>query len=160
MASFDAVLGDRPNQKDRLREDVSVAPGDLIAVDSLDARPTYEGLRNAVQVGIRYIEAWLRGLGAVAIFNLMEDAATAEISRSQIWQWINAGVVFENGERATPELARRVAAEELAAIREELGEEAFAAGNWQQAHDLLLKVALDENYEDFLTLPAYEQLVG
>ncbi|MGN9789732.1 malate synthase A [Streptomyces sp. OZ13] len=160
MASFDAVLGDRPNQKDRLREDVSVAPGDLIAVDSLDARPTYEGLRNAVQVGIRYIEAWLRGLGAVAIFNLMEDAATAEISRSQIWQWINAGVVFENGERATPELARKVAAEELAAIREEVGEEAFASGNWQQAHDLLLKVALDENYEDFLTLPAYEQLVG
>ncbi|MFI2372134.1 malate synthase A [Streptomyces sp. NPDC018833] len=160
MASFDAVLGDKPNQKDRLREDVSVAPGDLIAIDSLDARPTYEGLRNAVQVGIRYIEAWLRGLGAVAIFNLMEDAATAEISRSQIWQWINAGVVFENGERATPELTRRVAAEELAAIRTELGEEAFTAGNWQQAHDLLLKVALDEKYEDFLTLPAYEQLVG
>ncbi|NWF26589.1 malate synthase A [Streptomyces sp. PKU-EA00015] len=160
MASFDAVLGDKPHQKDRLREDVSVAPGDLIAIDSLDARPTYEGLRNAVQVGIRYIEAWLRGLGAVAIFNLMEDAATAEISRSQIWQWINAGVVFENGERATPELARKVAAEELDAIRAELGEEAFAAGNWQQAHDLLLKVALDESYEDFLTLPAYEQLVG
>ncbi|MEU0394505.1 malate synthase A [Streptomyces sp. NPDC006208] len=160
MASFDGVLGDRPNQKDRLREDVSVAAGDLIAIDSLDAKPTYEGLRNAVQVGIRYIEAWLRGLGAVAIFNLMEDAATAEISRSQIWQWINAGVVFENGERATPELARSVAAQELAAIREEIGEDAFAAGNWQKAHDLLLKVALDENYEDFLTLPAYEQLVG
>jgi len=159
-ASFDAVLGDRPNQKDRLREDVSVAAGDLIAIDSLDAKPTYEGLRNAVQVGTRYIEAWLRGLGAVAIFNLMEDAATAEISRSQIWQWINAGVVFENGERATPDLVRKVAAEELAAIREETGEEAFASGNWQQAHDLLLKVALDENYEDFLTLPAYEQLAG
>ncbi|MGI5403773.1 malate synthase A [Streptomyces sp. CA-135486] len=160
MASFDAVLGSRPNQKDRLREDVSVAAGDLIAVDSLDAKPTYEGLRNAVQVGIRYIEAWLRGLGAVAIFNLMEDAATAEISRSQIWQWINAGVVFENGELATADLARKVAAEELAAIREEIGEDAFTAGNWQQAHDLLLKVALDENYEDFLTLSAYEQLVG
>jgi malate synthase len=160
MASFDAVLGSRPNQKDRLREDVSVAAGDLIAIDSLHAKPTYEGLRNAVQVGIRYIEAWLRGLGAVAIFNLMEDAATAEISRSQIWQWINAGVVFENGELATADLARKVAAEELAAIREEIGEEAFTAGNWQQAHDLLLKVALDENYEDFLTLPAYEQLVG
>ncbi|MFF3244735.1 malate synthase A [Streptomyces sp. NPDC002870] len=160
MASFDAVLGSKPNQKDRLREDVSVAAGDLIAIDSLHAKPTYEGLRNAVQVGIRYIEAWLRGLGAVAIFNLMEDAATAEISRSQIWQWINAGVVFENGQLATPELARTVAAEELTAIREELGEEAFTSGNWQQAHDLLLKVALDENYEDFLTLPAYEQLRG
>lgn len=160
MASFDAVLGDKPNQKDRLREDVSVAPGDLIAIDSLDASPTYDGLRNAVQVGIRYIEAWLRGLGAVAIFNLMEDAATAEISRSQIWQWINAGVVFENGELATADLARKVAAEELAAIRAEIGEEAFTAGRWQQAHDLLLKVSLDADYADFLTLPAYEQLVG
>ncbi|MFI9742474.1 malate synthase A [Streptomyces sp. NPDC052494] len=160
MASFDAVLGDKPNQKDRLREDVSVAPGDLIAIDSLDAKPTYDGLVSAVQVGVRYIEAWLRGLGAVAIFNLMEDAATAEISRSQIWQWINAGVVFENGETATPELARKVAAEELAAIRAELGEEAFAAGKWQQAHDLLLHVSLDADYADFLTLPAYEQLVG
>ncbi|WP_432087206.1 malate synthase A [Streptomyces sp. bgisy095] len=160
MASFDAVLGEKPNQKDRLREDVSVAAGDLIAIDSLDARPTYDGLRNAVQVGIRYIEAWLRGLGAVAIFNLMEDAATAEISRSQIWQWINAGVVFENGEAATPELAREVAAGELAAIRAEIGEEAFAAGKWQQAHDLLLHVSLDADYADFLTLPAYEQLVG
>ncbi|MFI1829250.1 malate synthase A [Streptomyces sp. NPDC020412] len=159
-ASFDAVLGARPHQKDRLREDVSVAAGDLIAVDSLAARPTYEGLRNAVQVGIRYIEAWLRGLGAVAIFHLMEDAATAEISRSQIWQWINAGVVFENGERATRELARKVAADELSSIRAELGDEAFTAGHWQQAHDLLLQVALDESYADFLTLPAYEQLTG
>ncbi|MFB6906364.1 malate synthase A [Streptomyces bacillaris] len=158
LASFDAVLGEKPNQKDRLREDVSVAAGDLIAIDTLDAKPTYEGLRNAVAVGIRYIEAWLRGLGAVAIFNLMEDAATAEISRSQIWQWINADVVFENGEHATAELARKVAAEELAAIRAEIGEEAFAAGKWQQAHDLLLQVSLDQDYADFLTLPAYEQL--
>ncbi|MET9925189.1 MULTISPECIES: malate synthase A [unclassified Streptomyces] len=158
LASFDAVLGEKPNQKDRLREDVSVAAGDLIAIDTLDAKPTYEGLRNAVAVGIRYIEAWLRGLGAVAIFNLMEDAATAEISRSQIWQWINADVVFENGEHATADLARKVAAEELAAIREEIGEAAFTAGKWQQAHDLLLQVSLDQDYADFLTLPAYEQL--
>ncbi|MCC0095155.1 MULTISPECIES: malate synthase A [Streptomyces] len=163
MASFDAVLGEKPNQKDRLREDVSVAPGELIAIDSLDARPTYEGLRNAVQVGIRYIEAWLRGLGAVGIFGLMEDAATAEISRSQIWQWINAGVVFEHDGRpvtATADLTRELAAGELAAIRAEIGEEAFAAGKWQQAHDLLLQVALDADYADFLTLPAYDQLVG
>lgn len=158
MASFDAVLGEKPNQKERLREDVSVAAGDLIAIDSLDASPTYDGLRNAVAVGIRYIEAWLRGMGAVAIFNLMEDAATAEISRSQIWQWINADVVFENGEHATAELARKVAAEELDAIRQEAGESAFAAGKWQQAHDLLLQVSLDQDYADFLTLPAYEQL--
>ncbi|ATL31621.1 malate synthase A [Streptomyces formicae] len=158
MESFDAVLGEKPNQKDRLREDVNVAPGDLIAIDSLDAKPTYDGLVNAVQVGIRYIEAWLRGLGAVAIFNLMEDAATAEISRSQIWQWINAGVVFENGETATADLARKVAAEELTAIRTEIGDEAFTTGKWQQAHDLLLQVSLDADYADFLTLPAYEQL--
>ncbi|MFJ8942004.1 malate synthase A [Streptomyces sp. NPDC102395] len=163
MESFDKVLGDRPHQKDRLREDVDVRAADLIAIGSLDARPTYEGLVNAVQVGIRYIEAWLRGLGAVAIFNLMEDAATAEISRSQIWQWINAGVEFTHEGRtvrATPELARRVAAEELAAVREEIGEEAFASGHWQRAHDLLLQVALDEDYADFLTLPAYERLEG
>lgn len=152
MASFDAVLGEKPNQKDRLREDVSVAPGDLIAIDTLDARPTYDGLLGAVAVGIRYIEAWLRGMGAVAIFNLMEDAATAEISRSQIWQWINADVVFENGEHATADLARKVAAEELAAIREEIGQEAFTSGKWQQAHDLLLQVSLDPDYADFLTL--------
>ncbi|MGW4231111.1 malate synthase A [Streptomyces sp. NPDC004980] len=158
MASFDAVLGEKPNQKERLREDVSVAAGDLIAIDSLDAKPTYDGLRNAVAVGIRYIEAWLRGMGAVAIFNLMEDAATAEISRSQIWQWINADVVFENGEHATADLTRRIAAEELTAIRAELGDETFAAGKWQQAHDLLLQVSLDQDYADFLTLPAYEQL--
>ncbi|MFE7395997.1 malate synthase A [Streptomyces sp. NPDC057557] len=158
MASFDAVLGEKPNQKDRLREDVSVAAGDLIAIDTLNAKPTYDGLRNAVAVGIRYIEAWLRGMGAVAIFNLMEDAATAEISRSQIWQWINADVVFENGEHATADLARKVAAEELAAIRTEIGDEAFAAGKWQQAHDLLLQVSLNQDYADFLTLPAYEQL--
>lgn len=158
MESFDAVLGDKPNQKDRLREDVSVAAGDLIAIDTLDAKPSYDGLRNAVAVGIRYIEAWLRGMGAVAIFNLMEDAATAEISRSQIWQWINADVVFENGEHATADLARKVAAEELATIRAEIGDEAFEAGRWQQAHDLLLTVSLDQDYADFLTLPAYEQL--
>ncbi|GGQ76433.1 malate synthase A [Streptomyces pilosus] len=160
MESFDRVLGDRPHQKDRLREDVDVRAEDLIAVDTLDARPTYAGLVNAVQVGIRYIEAWLRGLGAVAIFHLMEDAATAEISRSQIWQWINAEVVLDNGERVTAELVREVAAGDLADIRAELGEEAFAAGDWQQAHDLLLQVALDEDYADFLTLPAYERLRG
>ncbi|WP_406724704.1 malate synthase A [Streptomyces sp. GD-15H] len=160
MEAFDRVLGDKPHQKDRLREDVHVSAADLIAIDSLEAKPTYAGLVNAVQVGIRYIEAWLRGMGAVAIFNLMEDAATAEISRSQIWQWINAGVVLDNGERVTAELARRVAAEELSNIRAETGDEAFAAGHWQQAHDLLLKVSLDEDYADFLTLPAYEQLQG
>ncbi|MCH6163343.1 malate synthase A [Streptomyces marispadix] len=160
--SFDAVLGDRPHQKERLREDVEVTAAELIAVDSTGARPTYAGLRNAVQVGTRYIEAWLRGMGAVAIFGLMEDAATAEISRSQIWQWVDAQVVLpdapEGEVRVTPELVRRVAQEDLAQLREELGDETFEAGEWQRAHDLLLRVALDEKYEEFLTLPAYELL--
>ncbi|MEV6119316.1 malate synthase A [Streptomyces sp. NPDC052077] len=160
MESFDKVLGERPHQKDRLREDVEVSAADLLAVDSLDAAPTYTGLVNAVQVGIRYIEAWLRGMGAVAIFNLMEDAATAEISRSQIWQWVNAGVVLDTGETATAGMVREIAARELDAIRAETGDEAFAAGDWQRAHDLLLTVALDEDYADFLTLPAYERLRG
>ena len=165
-ASFDAVLGDRPHQKDRLREDVHVTAEQLIDIASLQAKPTFEGLRNAVQVGIRYIEAWLRGLGAVAIFNLMEDAATAEISRSQIWQWTNAGVVFDDVEgtgeagKATPELVRQVAADELTAIRDEVGEDAFATGKWTEAYELLLRTALDTEYVDFLTLPAYEQLQG
>jgi malate synthase len=159
-ACFDAVLGERPHQKDRLREDVRVGAADLIDVASLDARPTYEGLRGAVAVGLRYIEAWLRGVGAVAIFDLMEDAATAEISRSQIWQWVHAGVVFEGGEKATPELVRQVAADELVAIRTEIGEDVFAIGRWDEAHELLLRTALDTEYVDFLTLPAYEHLTG
>ncbi|WP_037908444.1 malate synthase A [Actinacidiphila yeochonensis] len=159
-ASFDAVLGERPHQKERLREDVHVTGAELIDIASLDARPTPAGLRNAVQVGIRYIAAWLGGSGAVAIFNLMEDAATAEISRSQLWQWTNAGVVFEDGEKVTPELVRQVAADELVAIRTEVGEDAFAAGTWARAHDLLVRTALDPRYVDFLTLPAYDQLEG
>jgi malate synthase len=160
--SFDAVLGDKPNQKDRLREEVSVGAADLLAIDSLEARPTYQGLRNAIQVGTRYLQSWLAGRGAVAVFNLMEDVATAEISRSQIWQWVNAKVVFADApagrEQATAEVVRTVAAEELAAIRAEVGEEAFTEGGWQRAHDVLLQVALDENYVDFLTLPAYRLL--
>ncbi|MEU5125014.1 malate synthase A [Streptomyces mobaraensis] len=157
-AAFDAVLGDRPHQKHRLREDVHVTAGQLLALGTTEAKPTFEGLRNAVQVGIRYIEAWLRGQGAVAIFNLMEDAATAEISRSQIWQWVHTGVVLDGGEKATPALVREVAAAELEAVRAELGETGFAAGRWREAHDLLLRVALDDDYAEFLTLPAYELL--
>jgi malate synthase len=156
--SFDAVLGTRPHQKDRLREEVKVTADDLLAVGSLAARPTHEGLVNAIQVGTRYLQAWLGGRGAVAVFNLMEDVATAEISRSQIWQWINAGVVLEGGERVTREYVRRVAADQLLAIREEVGEDAFSSGGWQRAFELLMRLSLDEEYVDFLTLPAYELL--
>ncbi|TDC73971.1 malate synthase A [Streptomyces hainanensis] len=157
-ASFDAVLGDRPHQKDRLREDVKVTAADLLAIDSLTARPTNDGLCNAIQVGTRYLQSWLAGRGAVAVFNLMEDVATAEISRSQIWQWINAGVVLDNGETVTHDYVCQVAADQLVAIRDEVGEDEFVAGRWERAYDLLLRIALDETYVDFLTLPAYELL--
>ncbi|NJP65110.1 malate synthase A [Streptomyces spiramenti] len=162
LESFDAVLGERPHQKDRLREDVAVGAADLLAVGSLTARPTYEGLRNAVAVGMRYLQAWLNGRGAVAVFNLMEDVATAEISRSQIWQWVHADVRLEGApagrEQVTAELVRDLAAEELAAVARDVGDEAVTAAGWQQAHDVLLRVALDEDYVDFLTLTAYELL--
>ncbi|NJQ07194.1 malate synthase A [Streptomyces lonarensis] len=160
--SFDAVLGERPHQKDRLRADVAVGAADLLAVDSLSAKPSYEGLRNAVAVGVRYLQAWLHGRGAVAVFGLMEDVATAEISRSQIWQWVNAGVQLEGApagrEQVTAELVRTLAAEELAALAAELGAEAVESAGWRQAHDVLLRVALDEEYVDFLTLVAYALL--
>ncbi|WP_049569010.1 malate synthase A [Streptomyces sp. SBT349] len=157
--SFDAVLGERPHQKDRLREDVKVTADDLLAIDTTGASPTCEGLRNAIQVGTRYLQSWLAGRGAVAVFNLMEDVATAEISRSQIWQWINTGVVLaDTGERATREVVRQFAADQLVAIRDEVGEDAFVSGGWQQAFDLLLRLSLEEEYVDFLTLPAYDLL--
>jgi malate synthase len=165
-ASFDAVLGDRPNQKDRpLLEgaDAVVTADQLLDVASTEGRRTAAGLQNAVAVGLRYIEAWLRGHGAVAIFNLMEDAATAEISRSQIWQWVNNGVVLdtdtgEGGEKVTAELVRRLAGEELAHLREELGDSAYENGRWAEARDLFLEVALGADFPDFLTLPGYELL--
>lgn len=162
--SFDAVLGDRPHQQDRLREEVKVTAAELLAIDSLTARPTFGGLCHAIQTGTRYLQAWLGGRGAVTVFHLMEDVATAEISRTQIWQWINAGVVLDNGERVTREYVRRVAEEQLGAIREEVrrerGEEAFAAGGWQRAFELMMRLSLDEEYVEFLTLPAYELLTS
>ncbi|GAA3868093.1 malate synthase A [Streptomyces sedi] len=156
--AFDAVLGARPHQKDRLREEVRVTAEELLDIGSVPARPTVEGLRNAVQVGTRYLQSWLAGRGAVAVFHLMEDVATAEISRSQIWQWINAGVLLDNGERVTRAYVRQVAADQLVGIRDEVGEDAYVAGGWERAYDLLMEIALDESYVDFLTLPAYRLL--
>ncbi|WP_037577541.1 malate synthase A [Phaeacidiphilus oryzae] len=156
--SFDAVLGDRPNQKDRPLPDEVVTADQLLDVAATEGGRTEAGLHNAVAVGLRYIEAWLRGHGAVAIFNLMEDAATAEISRSQIWQWVNNGVVLDTGEKVTAELVRRLAGEELTHLREELGDSAFEKGRWAEARDLFLEVALSPEFQDFLTLPGYELL--
>ncbi|MER5636939.1 malate synthase A [Kitasatospora sp. NPDC002227] len=154
-ACFDAVLGERPNQKDNPGPTAPVTPAELLDIAGAGGSCTEAGLHNAVQVGVRYIEAWLRGLGAVGIFNMMEDAATAEISRSQIWQWIHNGVVLaDTGEKATAELVRRLVAEELAALRAELGDEAYAGGRWAEAARLFEQVALAEDFADFLTLPA------
>ncbi|MFI6582555.1 malate synthase A [Embleya sp. NPDC050493] len=157
--AFDTVLGDRPNQIERTRDDVEVTADQLLDVASADGSPTGAGLHAAVGVGLRYLEAWLRGYGAVAVFGLMEDVATAEISRSQVWQWINNGVVLsDTGEKVTADLVRRLVVEELGALRGEIGEDRFEAGRWADARDLFLKVALAEEFVDFLTLPGCELL--
>ncbi|MEY9966491.1 malate synthase [Streptacidiphilus sp. MAP12-16] len=156
-ASFDAVLGDRPNQKDVVPAG-TITAAELLDVAGAGGSCTAAGLHNAVQVGVRYIEAWLRGHGAVGIFNMMEDAATAEISRSQIWQWIYNGVVLDDGAKVTPELVRALVATELAELRAELGDQAYAAGRWAEAAQLFEQVSLADEFVDFLTLPGYALL--
>jgi malate synthase len=151
LEEFDRVLGERPNQLDRQREDVQVGAADLLDVASTPGEVTEEGLRNDVSVGIQYLSAWLRGSGAVAIDNLMEDAATAEIARSQVWQWIRHG-------RFEREHVRRVIEEELERLRESFGDEVFERSRAAEARELFEQVALGEELEDFLTLPAYQHL--
>ncbi|MEQ4209155.1 malate synthase A [Actinopolymorpha sp. B17G11] len=153
---FDRQLGSRENQLDRRRDDVEVAAADLLDVGSTPGTPTEAGLANNVAVALRYLASWLGGNGAVAIFNLMEDAATAEISRSQIWQWIHHATPLDNGQVVTAELVRRVADDECAHLREEIGEENFHRSNFSPARELFEKVALAPSYADFLTIPAYE----
>ncbi len=152
---FDGVLGSRPNQIDRDRSDVEVTAAQLLDVASTPGDVTEEGLRSNVSVGIQYLESWLRGSGAVAINNLMEDAATAEISRSQVWQWLHNDIALSNGKRVTRDLVERVIEEETQTIRERLGDEAFANGRFADARALFAEMALADDYADFLTLPAY-----
>jgi malate synthase len=137
---FDGVLGERPNQVERQRDEVSVSAADLIDLRVEGGTVTEEGLRQNVSVGIRYIESWLRGVGAAAIDNLMEDAATAEISRSQVWQWVHAG-------KFTPEQVRAVIAEETP-----------EGGRFAEAREIFERVALSDDFVEFLTLPAYEYI--
>jgi malate synthase len=153
---FDRTLGTRANQLERRRDDVEVTAADLLDVGSTPATPTAAGLANNVAVALRYLASWLGGNGAVAIFNLMEDAATAEISRSQIWQWIHHSTPLDNGEVVTATLVRKVADDECTRLRAELGDDAFHRSNFQPARDLFEKVALAPSYSDFLTIPAYE----
>jgi malate synthase len=157
---FDRVLGDRPNQLDRRRDDVQVSAEHLLDVAAIPGRPTEAGLRSNVDVGLRYVEAWLRGNGAVGIHNLMEDAATAEISRSQIWQWIHNETRLDTGGTVTPELVRTVLDEVLAAVRDEVGADAYAGGRFEQAREIFERVALGDDFVDFLTLPAYETVLA
>jgi malate synthase len=144
-----------PNQYGRQRDDVSYAAKDL-----LDFRPeapiTEAGLRNNISVGIQYLGAWLAGNGCVPVFNLMEDAATAEISRSQIWQWIRSDKgVLDDGRKVTVELFRQLLAEELPKVKAYLGEEGWKGGQYEQGAKLFDRLTTGD-YVDFLTLPAYE----
>ncbi|MCT2584740.1 malate synthase A [Actinophytocola gossypii] len=150
---FDAVLGDRPNQVDRLREDVSVTAAQLLDVKATPGAATEAGLRAAVDVGVRYLASWLGGNGAAAIHNLMEDAATAEISRSQVWQWVRNDVELDTGQRVTTDLVRSVLAETKTALTGELPAELLGP-----AVELFEQVALADEFPDFLTLPAYERI--
>jgi malate synthase len=160
--AFDEVLGDRPNQLDRQRDDVRVAADDLLAVEETPGEITEEGLRANVNVGIQYISSWLRGNGAAGIYGLMEDAATAEISRAQVWQWIRHGATLDDGRTVTPELARELELDELERIRGEIGDDEWfeKQGRPDLSRSLFERVALSgEEFVEFLTLPAYEELL-
>jgi malate synthase len=151
MEEFDKVLGDKPNQIDRKRDEVSVTPEQLLDAASTPGDITEEGLRSDVNVGFQYISFWLGGRGAAGINNLMEDAATAEISRSQIWQWIRHG-------KFTREHVQQVLDEEMARIRDEVGDEVWEKGRPDETRAVFERVALGDDFPEFLTLPAYEYL--
>jgi len=153
MEEFDAVLGARKNQIDRQRPEVDVRGADLIAFDKTGGNITEAGLRQNISVGMQYIESWLRGVGAAAIFNLMEDAATAEISRSQIWQWLHNNAKLDDGRAITPELVRQITDEEMAKLP------AYEEGRrFIEARQIFEEVSLADEFVDFLTLPAYEMI--
>jgi malate synthase len=161
QAEFDAVLGDpaeggRPNQLSRQRDEVHVGPGRLLSVDRPRDGITPAGLRTNIDVGLRYLASWLSGTGAAAIHDLMEDAATAEISRAQVWQWVHHGICFSDPHRCvTPELVREL----LDATQAELeAEGAFPPETIKSAREVFEQVALDDEFVPFLTLPAYELL--
>jgi malate synthase len=154
---FDGVLGARPNQLGRQRPEVSVTSADLLAIAKTPGGITEAGLRNNISVALQYLAAWLGGTGAVAIFNLMEDAATAEISRSQIWQWIHNDIILDDGPLVTKDVVERMIDEELVKIQK-LASGGFDAARYGQAVALFTEVALADSFAEFLTLPAYERM--
>ena len=149
---FDAVLGDRPNQLERQRPDVHVSAADLLGVASGGGTVTEAGVRLNIDVGLQYLNAWLSGTGAAAIHNLMEDAATAEISRAQLWQWVRHGVRTAEGSVVDAAMVRRVIDDEVARLI------ADGAKHFGEAREIFEQVALGDHFVDFLTLPAYERL--
>ncbi|MDB5493461.1 MAG: aceB [Phenylobacterium sp.] len=155
MEVFDRLMP-KANQLDKLREDVAVTREDLLRVH--EGERTEHGLRENIRVGVQYIEAWLRGRGAVPLYNLMEDAATAEISRGQIWQWIHHKASLADGRQVTPELFRQLLDEEMAALRQTLPPEAFEGGRFAEAIKIFTDMSLSDSFEEFLTLPAYRVL--
>jgi malate synthase len=158
--AFDAVLGSAANQVERQRDDVTPSASALLDVASTPGEITDDGLRSNVNVGIQYISSWLRGNGAAAIYGLMEDAATAEIARGQVWQWIRHEATLEDGRVITPELVRRLETLELERIRSEIGDDEWfeTQGRPDLSRSLFERVALSEDFIEFLTLPAYEEL--
>lgn len=154
---FDKELGDKANQKDRLREDVTVNASDLIDFTIAGSTVTENGLRHNINVGIQYIASWLRGTGAAAIYNLMEDAATAEISRAQIWQWIQHKQKLDDGRTIEKSLVEQWIPEELEKIKDLYGE-FYSEENFQQAKVIFEELIFGEHFIEFLTLPAYKKL--
>lgn len=152
---FDAHMKG-PNQIERLRDDVAVGREALLAVP--EGPRTEHGLRHNIKVGIQYIEAWLRGQGCVPLYNLMEDAATAEISRAQVWQWVRYGVETDDGLPVTRARLEAITEEESQNIVREVGAERAAQGRFDEARALFLKLSLGEGFEEFLTVPAYAML--
>jgi malate synthase len=157
-AVFEHGLDGKPNQLGRRRDDVRVSASDLLNLSATPGAITEKGLRTDVNVGFQYISFWLTGRGAAAINSMMEDAATAEISRSQIWQWIHHGVQLEEGPTVTRELVRQILDEETAKIREAVGDEVWRAGRPDDTREIFEGVALSEELIEFLTIPAYQYL--
>ena len=156
MEEFDAVMKG-PNQIDRKREDVHVTAADLIAMPS--GTITEAGVRNNISVSLQYMESWLRGNGCVPIFNLMEDAATTEIARSQIWQWLHSSkAVLDDGRTIDTNLFHQLMTEELDKIKTAIGAQQYASRRFQTAAELIDKIITDDQFVEFLTLPAYQYL--
>jgi malate synthase len=153
---FDQGMPD-PNQLHRLRDDVATSAAALVEPPS--GTRTEAGLRHNIRVGIQYLEAWLGGQGAVPIYNLMEDAATAEISRTQIWQWLKHGAALDDGRMVTRRMVDGLVAEEFVRVRQEVGAQRFERGRFDEARSLFVEVATADELQEFLTIPAYEILL-